>query len=191
MVKNIPTIERSTKIRFGKHQNEEQADNTIVFNASNSAIDVVNTGAVYLKPVRNRVDYADSNIVLLMYNKQTYEITESGEAATDIIEPDLQSATSFGNTTNVTTEFINVITSVVTLSNVGIANSLPTHTLDIGANVSIDDVGSNVIFARGNVLIQESLRVMNNVIVEGNLIINGAITEIDTTQLSIEEHNNG
>ena len=154
MVKNIPTIERSTKIRFGKHQNEEQADNTIVFNASNSAIDVVNTGAVYLKPVRNRVDYADSNIVLLMYNKQTYEITESGEAATDIIEPDLQSATSFGNTTNVTTEFINVITSVVTLSNVGIANSLPTHTLDIGANVSIDDVGSNVIFARGNVFIQ-------------------------------------
>ena len=187
MVKNIPTIERSTKIRFGKHQNEEQADNTIVFNASNSAIDVVNSGAVYLKPVRNRTDYTDSNIVLLMYNKSTHEITESGEAATDIIEPDLQSATAFGNTTNVTSEFINAITSVVTLSNVGIANSLPTHTLDIGANVSIDDVGSNVIFARGNVFVEDSLRVMNNVVIEGNLIINGDITEIDTTQLTVED----
>ncbi len=37
MVKNIPAIERSTEIRFGKHvpDSTDQADNTIVFNASN------------------------------------------------------------------------------------------------------------------------------------------------------------
>ena len=39
MVKNIPTIERSTKIRFGKYATDDQGENTIVFNASNAAID--------------------------------------------------------------------------------------------------------------------------------------------------------
>ena len=39
MVKNLPTVERSTKIRFGKYALDDQAENTIVFNASNVAID--------------------------------------------------------------------------------------------------------------------------------------------------------
>jgi len=32
MVKNIPTIERSTKTWFGKHATDDQGENTIVFN---------------------------------------------------------------------------------------------------------------------------------------------------------------
>ncbi len=30
MVKNLPTVERSTKIRFGKNAQEDQGENTIV-----------------------------------------------------------------------------------------------------------------------------------------------------------------
>ena len=52
MVKNIPTIERSTKIRFGKHVSESQAENTIVFNASDTAIDVTNARSIYMAPLR-------------------------------------------------------------------------------------------------------------------------------------------
>ena len=52
MVKNIPTIERSTKIRFGKHVSDSQAENTIVFNASNTEINTTNSGSMYMAPLR-------------------------------------------------------------------------------------------------------------------------------------------
>jgi hypothetical protein len=98
MVKNLPTIERSTKVRFGKNATDDQAENTIVFNASNEELTANTANAVYLSPIRLRPDYDDPQIVLLMYNKTTKEITESGEAATDIIETTLQGATLRGNT---------------------------------------------------------------------------------------------
>jgi hypothetical protein len=125
MVKNIPTIERSTKIRFGKNTLDDQAENTIVFNASNTAIQANTPGAVYLQPVRNRPNYDDPQIVLLMYNKQTKEITESGEAATDIIETTLEGATIRGNVINFSTVYFNNVehASFVTDSNVGILNT--------------------------------------------------------------------
>ncbi len=50
MVKNIPTIERSTKIRFGKNCIDDQGENTIVFNASNVQIDATQPGPVYITP---------------------------------------------------------------------------------------------------------------------------------------------
>lgn len=62
----------------------------------------------------------------------------------------LQQITQYGNTTANTIEFTNTI-SIVTTGNVGIANTLASHTLDIGSNVYIDDTGSNVIHAIGNV----------------------------------------
>jgi len=62
----------------------------------------------------------------------------------------LQQITQYGNTTANTIEFTNTI-SIVTTGNVGIANTLASHTMDIGSNVYIDDTGSNVIHAIGNV----------------------------------------
>jgi UDP-3-O-[3-hydroxymyristoyl] glucosamine N-acyltransferase len=183
MVKNLPTVERSTRIRFGKNCKDDQAENTIVFNASNVQIEANTPGAVYLTPIRLRENYEDPNIVLLMYNKETNEITESGEAATDIIQPSLESATRFGNVSSVSTvQFNNALTSFVTLSNVGIANAYPQHTLDIGANVAIDVVGSNVISVLGgNVYIQKDL------VVDGNTRINGNVTVVNTENLSITD----
>src|SRR6056300_1250915 len=184
MVKNLPAVERSTKIRFGKNVPEatDQAENTIVFNASNVSFDVSNPGAVYLSPIRLREDYDDPQIVLLMYNKETKEITESGEAATDIIQPSLESATRFGNVITVNTvEFNNAFTSFVTASNVGIVNTFAAHTLSVGSNLYIDDTGSNVLVVSGNVA------VLRDMVIDGNLRVNGDTTVIYTENTSIKD----
>src|SRR5210317_497677 len=184
MVKNLPAVERSTKIRFGKNVPEatDQAENTIVFNASNVSFDVSKPGAVYLSPIRLREDYDDPQIVLLMYNKETKEITESGEAATDIIQPSLESATRFGNVITVNTvEFNNAFTSFVTASNVGLSNLLPQHTVSIGSNLYVDDTGSNVLVISGNVA------VLRDMVIDGNLRVNGDTTVIYTENTSIKD----
>src|SRR6056300_1397588 len=163
MVKNLPTIERSTKVRFGKNATDDQAENTIVFNASNEEITANTANAVYLSPIRLRPEYDDPQIVLLMYNKATKEITESGEAATDIIETTLEGATLRGNVIEASTVYFNNTShsSFVTSSNVGIINTNPQHTLSIGSNVYVDDVGANVLVVSGGVSIN------------GNLVVNG------------------
>ena len=124
MVKNLPTVERSTKIRFGKHALENQAENTLVFNASDTPMQATTPGAVYLSPIRFRSDFSDSNIVLLMYNKATGEITEAGSSASSAVEPPLQNVTNFGNTTNNIIQFTNPTTSFVTSGNVHVNGDL-------------------------------------------------------------------
>ena len=71
MVKNLPTVERSTKIRFGKNvpDSDVQAENTIIINASNTLVTTPNSGSIYMSPVRFRNDLVDPNIVLMMYNR--------------------------------------------------------------------------------------------------------------------------
>ena len=181
MVKNIPTIERSTKIRFGKNAIEDQAENTIVFNASNVELQANTPGAVYLSPIRFREDFDDPEIVLLMYNKQTGEITESGSSASTAVEPPLNLVTGFGNTTPHTVEFENPATAFVTESNVGIANSNPVRTLDVGSNLFVEDIGSNVLTVMGNTYIQ------NDVNIDGNLNVKGVFARIDTVNTSIKD----
>ncbi len=124
MVKNLPTVERSTKIRFGKHALDDQAENTIVFNASNTEMQVTNPGAVYLSPIRFREDFSNPEIVLLMYDKTTGEITESGSSASTATEPPLRLVTGFGNTTPHTIEFQNPTTAFTTTGNVHINGDL-------------------------------------------------------------------
>ena len=124
MVKNLPTVERSTKIRFGKHALENQAENTLVFNASDTPMQATTPGAVYLSPIRFRSDFSSSDIVLLMYDKSTGEITESGSSASTAVEPPLQNVTSFGNTTNQIIQFTNPTTAFTTSGNVHVNGDL-------------------------------------------------------------------
>ena len=63
----------------------------------------------------------------------------------------LQYVTNYGNTTSNTIEFTNSATGLVTTANVGIANSNPIHTLDVGSNLWVEDTGSNVLYVNGNV----------------------------------------
>jgi len=177
MVKTLPTVERSTKIRFGKHVQEDQGENTIVLNASNTVVDASDAGAVYITPVRYFPGYVGKpEVVLMMYNTTTKELTESGESAQDIIgNVGLDEVTNQGNATSNTVIFFNNTASIVTTGNVGIANALASHTLSIGSNLYVDDTGSNVLVVAGSVSIN------------GDLTINGGTTLIKTDNLIVQD----
>ena len=128
MVKNIPTIERSTKIRFGKHVSENQAENTIVFNATDTAINVTNANSIYMAPLRV-AELAGSN--LIGYSSVTKEIVDSSVPTSLLGGVTLQAATDRGNVTSNTVQFSNAITSFITSSNIGVANSAPIHALSV------------------------------------------------------------
>jgi hypothetical protein len=181
MVKNLPTVERSTKIRFGKNATEDQGENTIVFNASNVQFDATQPGSVYISPLRQVLDVSDRQIKILTYNRISKEITDSGVAAVDVLQPNFQATTNLGNTTTNTLEFNNTETGFVTVSNVGIANSSPLHTLDVGSNLYVHDTGSNVLVVNGNTNIK------GDIVVQGNAQIDGVLTVINTENLTITD----
>ena len=178
MVKNLPTVERSTKIRFGRNvpDSDVQAENTIIINASNTLITTPNSGSIYMAPVKFRNDIADPNIVLMMYNRETGELSESGESANVLVGGQtLNATTDRGNITSNTVQFLSPTTGIVTVGKVGVSNLLPGHTLSIGSNVYIDDTGSNVLVISGGVLLS------------GNLTVNGGVTTITTENLKIKD----
>jgi hypothetical protein len=189
MVKNLPSVERSTKIRFGKHvpDSNDQEENTIVFNASNVAVPTPYSNAVYLSPIRNRPDFTPPEVVLLMYDRNTKEITESGESANALVGGvTLALAVDRANVTSNTITFTggghddnNV--AFVTDSNVGISNLLPQHTVSVGSNLYIDEFGSNVLVVSGNVA------VLRDMVIDGNLRVNGDTTVIYAENTAIKD----
>ena len=192
-VKNLPSVERSTKIRFGKHvpDSTEQEENTIVFNASNVEVTTPYSNAVYLSPIRFKSDYTAPEIVLLMYDRNTKEITESGESANTLIGGvTLDLAVQRSNATANTMQFIGggmenngvaFVTDPLSSNLAGIANLLPQHTLSVGSNLYIDDLGSNVLVVSGNVAILDSL------VIDGNLRVNGDTTVIYAENTAIRD----
>jgi len=165
MVKVLPTIERSTKIRFGKYASESQGENTIVFNASNVAIDASTEGGVYIAPMRT-VDPSVPEITVLSYNTVTKEIVNSNTATVDLFNSNLQFVSQRGNVTSSTLEFINPTTSFVTTGNVGIHNTHSIHTLDVGSNLFVDDKGSNILVVTGNTYTSRKALIGSNVTID-------------------------
>ena len=151
MVKNIPTIERSTKIRFGKHATDDQAENTIVINASDSAINAINEGSIYMAPLRV-AELAGSNLV--GYSSLTKEIVDSSVPTSLLGGVTLDSAALQGNViSNSTPHFANTLTAFTTGhgSNVGISNTAPTHMLSVGDQIFMSNTGGEAIKVVGNV----------------------------------------
>ena len=181
MVKNLPTVERSTKIRFGKNCTNDQAENTIVFNASEGEIDTPFTDSVYITPLRLRTDLTDRNISVLAYNQVTKEMMDSGAVAEDILNFTLEAAVINGNVTANTVSFNNVVTSATTLSNVGISNSLPTDTLSVGSKVFVNETASNTVRILGSTYIQNSL------VVDGDATFNGLVTTLHSNNTVIRD----
>src|SRR6056300_1097744 len=178
MVKNLPTVERSTKIRFGKNvpDSDVQAENTIIINASNTLVTTPNSGSIYMSPVRFRNDIVDPNIVLMMYNRATGELSESGESANALVGGQSFQATSDrGNTSSNVLQFTNFNTSFVTNGNVGIANTQPLHSLSVGSNLYVSDTGANVLVVAGGVSI------------DGNLVVSGGVTTISSQNLTVDD----
>jgi hypothetical protein len=181
MVKNLPTVERSTKIRFGKNCTNDQAENTIVFNASEGEIDTPFTDSVYITPLRLRTDLSDRNISVLAYNQVTKEMMDSGAVAEDILNFTLEAAVINGNVTSNIVSFNNAITSATTLSNVGISNSSPTDTLSVGSKVFVNQTASNTVRILGSTYIQNSL------VVDGDATFNGLVTTLHSNNTVIKD----
>ena len=151
MVKNIPTIERSTKIRFGKHATDDQAENTIVFNASNTAIDASIGGTMYMAPLRE-AELAGATFI--GYSSTTKEVVDTGVATSLLGGVTLDSAGVQGNVvSNSIPHFANITTAFTTghLSNVGISNTAPTHMLSVGDKIFMSNTGAEAIKVEGNV----------------------------------------
>jgi len=100
-----------------------------------------------------------SNIYEKNYATTTLRIVE-GDAAYQSYNPadshyklitNLESITAVGSTSSNTVHLTNAHIGYTTVANVGIMNTSPIHTLDIGANVYIDEFGSNVVYVKGNI----------------------------------------
>ena len=151
MVKNIPTIERSTKIRFGKHATDDQAENTIVFNASNTAIDASTAGSMYMTPLRE-AELAGATFI--GYSSSTKEVVDTGVATSLLGGVTLDSAGIQGNViSNSVPHFANVTTAFTTGhgANVGISNTASTHMLSVGDKIFMSNTGAQAIKVEGNV----------------------------------------
>ena len=181
MVKNLPTVERSTKIRFGKNCTNDQAENTLVFNASNVEIDAAFENSIYMTPLRLRTDLSDRNITVLAYNRVTKEIMDSDAIAEDILNFTLEAAVKNGNVTANTVSFNNTITGFTTLSNVGIANAAPVDTLSVGSKVFVNQSATDTLRVLGNTYIQNSL------VVDGDATFNGLVTTLHSNNTTITD----
>ena len=189
MVKNIPTIERSTKIRFGKHVSDSQAENTIVFNASDTAVNATNTGSIYMAPLRV-AELAGSNLV--GYSASTKEIVDSSVPTTLLGGVTLQASTDRGNVTSNTVQFTNAITSFVASSFVGIQNTAPTHAISVADKVFIHNVNSvDRITVVGNVRASKYSTTNNNALIQdgetNKIQVSGRIhsSELTTTKIGL------
>ena len=189
MVKNIPTIERSTKIRFGKHVSDSQAENTIVFNASDTAVNATNTGSIYMAPLRV-AELAGSNLV--GYSATTKEVVDSSVPTTLLGGVTLQASTDRGNVTSNTVQFTNAITSFVASSFVGIQNTAPTHAISVADKVFIHNVNSvDRITVVGNVRASKFTTTNNNALIQdgetNKIQVSGRIhsSELTTTKIGL------
>src|SRR5210317_848313 len=152
MVKNLNTIEKSERIRIGKHVPDEQAVNTIIINASSNVIHAPEAG-LYISPIRlNNSLY--SNVIC--YDVTTKEVIDSG------IGLNLQGVTETGNSTTETLQFMNTTTSFITASNVGIANTNPQHELSVGGDTYIE--GNLTVLGQTTSISTENLRVKDAII---------------------------
>ena len=151
MVKNIPTIERSTKIRFGKHATDDQAENTIVFNASNTAIDASTEGTIYMSPLR---EASLAGATFIGYSSSTKEVVDTGVETSLLGGVTLDSAGKQGNVvSNSIPHFANVTTAFTTGhgANVGISNTASSHMLSVGDKIFMSNTGAEAIKVEGNV----------------------------------------
>ena len=167
MVKNLSTIERSKQVRLGRNQPDQQAENTIIVNASDRVIEAPQAG-FYVAPIRV-LGQSEALSNAIAYDQTTGELVDSGIS---VVPQNLQGVSEEGNTTTETLQLASFITS----SNVSVANAELQHTLSVGSNLYVDDVTSNAI-----------LTVLGNVYIGGSLTTVGDITAVQTKNLDISD----
>ena len=132
-------------VAIGKMAAEtSQHTGSIVINSSGNAFGSSNTDALFVKPIRDMTEFQSN---LLAY-------TEEGEIV----------------------DFSNIYTSNVgdlSVSGNIYAKRIFTDAINVGANLVIDDVASNVIYVTGNIHTTGDLEAGNNVKAESNIYIGG------------------
>ena len=136
MVKNLPSVERSQKIRLGKFTPDVQATDTIVINATSADITVLDSG-LYVAPIRyDATPGVDARTV--GYDTTRKEIVQTSFPVNQT--QGLQEVTSNG---------------AVTTLGVEVSNTLTATRMQIGSGAIADDV--NVFVVRGGVVIEGNL----------------------------------
>lgn len=135
MVKNLPTVERSTKIRFGKNCTDDQAENTIVFNASNVEIDATTGTGVYITPLDLTNDFTgsgtdDTTNTLVTYNQATHKLYRTNLTAT------LSGLTTSNAEVENTVHFTHPVTGILVDSNVVVSGNVSCSDLIVTGNVT-------------------------------------------------------
>ena len=121
MVKNLPSIERSTKIRLGKYIPEDQANNTIIFNATDTFLpDTSTSNSTYIAPIRGKGSSESGTFNVLAYKTGTNEIVDTKLTTDEVGNKSLDDVTTVGSTTS---------------NQIGLANTNPQDTLSIGSRI--------------------------------------------------------
>ena len=129
MVKNLPSIERSTKIRLGKYIPEDQANNTIIFNATDALLpDTSTSNSTYIAPIRGKEVSESGTFNVLAYKTGTHEIVDTKLTTDDVGRKSLQDVTDIGSTTT---------------HPIGLSNTNPQDTLSIGTRIFINKNSSD------------------------------------------------
>ena len=176
MVKNLNTVERSTRLRFGRYVPDEQEDNSVLINASALPITVGQKG-LYVAPIRFENTELSNTLV---YNLTTKEVTDSGVRAYQL--QGLQSVAEIGNTTTETLELNATDTSLVTASNVGVANAYPEQTLVVGDTFTVDD-DTGLVTVKGNLYVTGDTTSVTSV----NLTVHDPIIALGANNTNINE----
>ena len=163
-----------------------------------------NTGVftnVYLRKVEETTPNVAQNVVM-SYDTKSHQVKERGtqfvEASVYLGDGGLLSNLSFSQITSTsafvpsTLIFSNTETSFVTTSNVGISNTTPIHTLDIGSNVYVDDTGSEKLVVRGNLFVSGNTTIVGNVTTLGETeLIYATITVVENPLIGYGNQNPG
>ncbi len=139
MPKNLSTLGGATKLRFGKNCREDQAENSIVFNASEEKIDATGASGLYITPLEIASDFSgigtdDTTNTFIAYNQNTHQLFRT---QVPFSLSGISAAGGAGGDLNVTGDLYvsGNVTSVGTVANIHVTNTtIKDGLVEIGTN---------------------------------------------------------
>ena len=146
--------------------NGNVTSNTVQFaNNETAFVTFSNVGICNVDPIHNLdvgsnlyvIDEAgEDDILTVTGNIRSYYFKGDGRYLTNVpvcsICSTFNYVTNIGNTTANTVRFVHNTVSLITESNVGIANEFPVHTMDVGSNIWFNDDTETKMFTTGNIV---------------------------------------
>ena len=189
MVKKLPTIERSKTISIGEKIRDNQADRSVVINASDEYINTESNN-VYISPIQTVSDTG----TFLAYDHITKRLINSDIGVTELLT----------NIHSTTLQLTNGNTSLLTSGNVGISNTNPTDTLSIGDRIIFSNTRADytMIVNQGGITIGDNISIhpdeyyalnvngnayVNDMTVSGNLVVQGDKFIVEANSFAVSD----